>query len=100
MAGYYKFGLENVADWQKYLDAMLYSVSTMHGTGFGNILPIANAEYVIASCVMITGVSIYAGCFSVFAVQIDDEKKKQNVNAKKFEQAKLIGKMRYLPEEM
>jgi hypothetical protein len=49
---------------------------------------------------MITGVSIYAGCFSVFAVQIDDEKKKQNENAKKFEQAKLIGKMRYLPEEM
>lgn len=90
MAGYYKFGLENVQNWQKYLDAILYGISTMHGTGFGNIVPVANAEYVIASCIMITGVSIYAGCFSVFAVQINEDKQKQNENAEKFERAKLM----------
>jgi hypothetical protein len=75
LAGYYKFGIENVPEWQKYLDAMLYGISTMHGTGFGNIIPQSNAEWIIASCIMITGVSIYAGYFSTFAVQINEDKK-------------------------
>lgn len=51
MAGYYKYGLDKVPTWMRYIDAFQYATSTMHGTGFGNIVPSANFEWVISDLI-------------------------------------------------
>ena len=53
-----------------YIDAVLYTVATMTGLGYGNIVPSTNLEWLVDTFIMITGSSIYAGFFADFAVEI------------------------------
>ena len=55
---------------EKYIDAVFYTVATMTGLGYGNIVPQTNLEYFVDIFIMITGSSIYAGFFADFAVEI------------------------------
>ena len=55
---------------EKYVDAVFYTVATMTGLGYGNIVPSTNLEYFVDIFIMITGCSIYVGFFADFTVEI------------------------------
>ena len=62
--------VREVTIFEKYIDAVFYTVATMTGLGYGNIVPSTNLEYFVDIFIMITGSSIYAGFFADFAVEI------------------------------
>lgn len=72
-----------VTIFEKYIDAVFYTVATMTGLGYGNIVPSTNLEYFVDIFIMITGSSIYAGFFADFAVEIYNQQKKDIENEQK-----------------
>ena len=67
-AGYHSY--PNVPNWQIYEDAMVYAISNMSGMGFGNVVPLTNAEY-FASCFIFTiGCSVYLKYYADFSVGV------------------------------
>lgn len=58
------------SDFEKYIDAQIFTMATMTGLGYGNIVPSTNLEWFADIFIMIAGASIYAGLFSDFAVAI------------------------------
>ena len=65
-----KDNVRKVSVFEKYIDAVFYTVATMTGLGYGNVVPSTNLEYFVDIFIMITGSSIYAGFFADFAVEI------------------------------
>jgi hypothetical protein len=65
-----KDNVREVTDFEKYIDSVFYTVATMTGLGYGNIVPSTNLEYFVDTFIMITGSSIYAGFFADFALEI------------------------------
>lgn len=94
--------LDNIRDvttFEKYIDSVFYTVATMTGLGYGNIVPSTDLEYFVDIFIMIAGSSIYAGFFADFAVEIYNQNKKQIENSQKLEQAKQFCVQRNLPSE-
>lgn len=83
-----KDNVREVKTIEKYVDAVFYTVATMTGLGYGNIVPSTNLEYFVDIFIMITGCSIYVGFFADFTVEIYNQNKKTIENEQKLEQAK------------
>jgi hypothetical protein len=92
--------VRKVTVFEKYIDAVFYTVATMTGLGYGNVVPSTNLEYFVDIFIMITGSSIYAGFFADFAVEIYNQNKKNIENEQKLEQAKQFATQRNLPDEI
>jgi hypothetical protein len=97
-AGYFDY--PNVPHWQIYLDSMVYCISNMGGMGFGNIVPIANAEYLSACLVFTIGNSIYHNYFADFANDISINNKKYMQNHLELEKCKKFAQVRNLPDHL
>ena len=95
-----KDNVREVTVFEKYIDAVFYTVATMTGLGYGNVVPSTNLEYFVDIFIMITGSSIYAGFFADFAVEIYNQNKKNIENEQKLEQAKQFATQRNLPDEI
>ena len=65
-----KDNVRPVTDFEKYIDSVFYTVATMTGLGYGNIVPSTDYEYFVDTFIMIIGSSIYASFFADFAVEI------------------------------
>ena len=50
---------------EKYVEAVFFVVATMTGLGYGNLVPSTNLEWVVDGCIMVTGVSVYCGEYSI-----------------------------------
>jgi hypothetical protein len=74
-----------VTDFEKYVDAVFYTVATMTGLGYGNITPTTSLEYFVDIFIMIIGSSTYAGFFADFAVEIYKQNKDNIENDQKLE---------------
>ena len=88
--------IREVTTLERYTDSVFYAVATMTGLGYGNIVPCTNLEYFVDIFIMITGISIYAGFFADFAVEIHNQNKKSIENDQKLEQAKQFATQRNL----
>ena len=67
-------GFTNEADWQKYIAAFYWTVTTMVTVGYGDIVPGNNAERIVAMLWMFIGVGFYTytiGSLSTFLMSID-----------------------------
>mmetsp|Transcript_2189 Transcript_2189/g.3267 ORF Transcript_2189/g.3267 Transcript_2189/m.3267 type:complete len:156 (-) Transcript_2189:7985-8452(-) len=89
-----------VTEFEKYIDSVFYTVATMTGLGYGNVVPSTNLEYFVDIFIMITGSSIYAGFFADFAVEIYNQNKRTIENEQKLEQAKKFAVQRNLPDDI
>ena len=65
--------VREVSSFEKYIDSVFYTVATMTGLGYGNIVPSTNLEYFVDIFIMIMGSSIYAGFFADFALTIHNQ---------------------------
>ena len=98
LAGYYDY--PNVPHWQMYLDSVVYCISNMGGMGFGNIVPIANAEYLAACIVFTIGCSIYHTYYADLTADIFRHNDKFMENYKDLEKCKKFVQIRHLPEDI
>jgi hypothetical protein len=87
----------HVPDFQKYIDSVLFVVSSMTGLGFGYIYPRTDLEYAMQSIIMLLGVSTYANFFAFFAVTIYNRNKQIIENMMRFEESKKLAKLRGFP---
>lgn len=84
----------NVPDVQKYIDAVVFVISSMTGLGFAMIYPRTDLEYAMQSLIMLLGVSLYANFFAFFAVSIYNRNKKRIENMMRFEESKKMAVLR------
>ena len=68
--------------YQQYIEASFFTVATMTGLGYGNIVPTTTLELFVIIFIMVTGASIYANFFANFIVTMN------NKNAKTIEKIK------------
>ena len=87
----------DVPEFQKYIDAVFFVVSSMTGLGFAYIFPRTDLEYAMQSLIMVLGVSIYANFFGFFAVSIYNRNFKRNENISRFEESKKLCILRNFP---
>lgn len=85
-AGYFSY--PNVPTWQIYEDAMVYAISNMSGMGFGNIVPLTNAEYFAACFIFTIGCSVYLKYYADFAVGVYSTNQKYMENYRLHEKCK------------
>ena len=84
----------------KYIEATFFTVATMTGLGYGNVVPTTTLEYVADLFIMVAGASIYASFFADFAVSINLKNAKRTENNKRLEQAKKFARLHSLPQSL
>jgi hypothetical protein len=92
--------LRPVTDFEKYIDALFFVVSTMNGMGYGNILPTTNLEWIVDILIMIAGCSTWGGFFADFTVELYKQNQATIDNEEKLDQAMQFALQRGLPSEM
>lgn len=75
-------------NFQKYIESCFYTVATMTGLGFGNVVPTTDLEVLVIMPIMVTGASIYANLFANFIVSLNNKNAKTIEKIKKHDQAK------------
>jgi hypothetical protein len=79
---------QNPSDFQKYIEACFFTVATMTGLGYGNVIPTTDLEIFIILFIMVTGASIYANFFANFIVSMNNRNAKMIEAIKKHDQVK------------
>lgn len=79
------------SDLEKYIEALFFTVATMTGLGYGNVVPTTDLEYFVDLFIMITGASIYANFFANFIVALNERNAKRIDSMKKHDQTKQFG---------
>ena len=55
---------------RKYIESLMWAVSTMTGSSFGDVTPFTNFEILISTIMMVLGASFYAKIFADFVSMI------------------------------
>jgi hypothetical protein len=82
---------QNPSNIQKYIESCFFTVATMTGLGYGNIVPSTDLEFFIILFIMVTGASIYANLFANFIVSLNNKNAKNIEKIKKHDQVKNFG---------
>lgn len=82
---------QNPSDVQQYIEALFFTVATMTGLGYGNVVPSTDWEYFVDLFIMITGASIYANFFANFIVALNERNAKRIESMKRHDQTKKFG---------
>jgi hypothetical protein len=82
---------QNPSDFQKYIESCFFTVATMNGMGYGNVIPTTDLEVFVINFIMVTGASIYANFFANFIVSMNKRNAKMIEVLKKHDQAKNLG---------
>ena len=91
---------QNPSDFQKYIESCIFTVATMTGLGYGNVVPTTDLELFIIMFIMVTGASIYANFFANFIVSMNEKNAKNIERMKKHDQAKNFGSQLNISEEI
>ncbi|CAI2367549.1 unnamed protein product [Moneuplotes crassus] len=89
---------QNPRNVQQYIEACFFTVATMTGLGYGNVVPTTDLEIFVIIFIMVTGASIYANFFANFIVTMNNRNAKTIEKMKKHDQAKNFGNELNLPE--
>ena len=76
------------SEFEQYIEALFFTVATMTGLGYGNVVPTTDLEYFVDLFIMITGASIYANFFANFIVALNERNAKRIESMKRLDQTK------------
>ena len=79
------------SQFQQYIESCFFTVATMTGLGYGNVVPTTDLELFVIIFIMVTGASIYANFFANFIVTMNNKNAKAIETIKKHDQAKNFG---------
>ena len=79
---------QNPSEFEQYIEALFFTVATMTGLGYGNVVPTTDLEYFVDLFIMITGASIYANFFANFIMALNERNAKRIESMKKLDQTK------------
>lgn len=79
---------QNPSEFEQYIEALFFTVATMTGLGYGNVVPTTDLEYFVDLFIMITGASIYANFFANFIVALNERNAKRIESMKRHDQTK------------